>query len=216
MKKIVMILICISLSAFAVTGCGKSDKKTETTASESANVDAEQLPSIDRVRNICELATLECYYHNVAKSTKTRGTGLLNFGEKDRKFWLEYDGIARLGVKMSDVTMDISEDTITIKLPEAEILSMKVDENSLTDNSYISDKDSIFFKNKITAEDQTQAINDAQEEMKETILANESLMLSARERAQKLIENYINSLGEITGVKYTINWETAVSANSAS
>ena len=45
--------------------------------------------SLEEVFEISELATLECYYHNVAKSTKTKGTGLTHVGEKERKFWIE-------------------------------------------------------------------------------------------------------------------------------
>ena len=33
-------------------------------------------PALSQIRSICELATLECYYHNVEKSAKTKGTGL--------------------------------------------------------------------------------------------------------------------------------------------
>ena len=56
------------------------------------------VPDLGQVRSICSLATLECYYHNVAKSTKTAGGGITGIFERDRTFWIEYDGIRTLGI----------------------------------------------------------------------------------------------------------------------
>lgn len=61
-------------------------------------------PALSQIRSICELATLECYYHNVEKSAKTKGTGLAHVGEK-KKFWIEYTGVAKTEIDMSDVNM---------------------------------------------------------------------------------------------------------------
>ena len=40
------------------------------------------VPDLGQVRSICSLATLECYYHNVAKSTKTAGGGITGIFER--------------------------------------------------------------------------------------------------------------------------------------
>jgi hypothetical protein len=42
--------------------------------------------------------------------------------------------------------------------------------------------------------------------MEETVKANSALLQSARDRAQKLIENYINQLGKAVGATYEIEW----------
>ena len=80
MKKYIAILIvCImSLSLCAcANGAGQAEKtETENTVSK---------PELSQIRSICELATLECYYHNVAKSTKTKGIGLAHVGDKEVK-----------------------------------------------------------------------------------------------------------------------------------
>ena len=60
--------------------------------------------------------------------------------------------------------------------------------------------------NKITAEDQTAAIENAQKEMEESVKANSALLLRAQNRAKELIKNYIDCLGEISGVEYEIKW----------
>lgn len=160
-----------------------------------------QEPDITQIRNICNLATQKCYYHNVAKSEK-KAEHLL---EKDRKFWIEYTGIANLGIDMSKVQMKVDGADIEVTLPNAELLSISIDEETLNDNSYISSEDGLN-KNAITADDQTKAINEAQQQMKETVQGNSALLLSAQNRAKILIENYLKQLGEAVGVEYHIQW----------
>lgn len=194
-KKKGMLLIVICALAGFVCSC-----KPETKSSKVSQ------PDLSQVRSICNLATLECYYHNVAKSTKTKGQGLTHLGEKDRVFWIEYSGIAKIGIDMSKVQMSVDGDNIRITIPNAEILSMKPDESTLNEGSFIFSQDGIN-PNKITAQDQTYAVNDAQRTMEESIRDNPALLLSAQERAQKLIENYINKIGESAGITYHITWK---------
>lgn len=200
MKKYIAILIaCImSLSLCAcANGAGQAEKtETENTVSK---------PELSQIRSICELATLECYYHNVAKSTKTKGTGLAHVGEKERKFWIEYTGVAKIGIDMSEVKMDIDGTSVEITIPDAKILDKEV--KTIDEDDYISTLDSWFNKNQITADEQTQAVNDAQNEMAAAVEKNKALLVSAQERAKTLIENYVTQLGEATGIEYQIIWK---------
>lgn len=193
MKRKISLLLVFMLMISTLSGCSE---KEEATVKE---------PDITQVRNICNLATLECYYHNVARSVKESEDGISHLFEKDRTFWIEYTGVARLGIDLSKVTMGINGTDVNIILPEAEVLDISIVENSLDENSYIVSDDSIN-KNKITAEDQTEAINKAQENMKNEVKNNSSLLLSAQNRAKTLIENYIKQLGEASGVEYNIHW----------
>ena len=163
-------------------------------------------PDIMQIRSICNLATLECYYHNVAKSEKKSGSGISHIGEVDRKFWVEYTGIAKVGIDMSEVDMKIEGDKVTVFIPEAKLLSTSIFDKELNEKSYIFSGDSWFNKNKITADDQTSAIKEAQSKMEETVINNSSLLLSAQTRAQKLIENYIVQLGQLSNIEYKIEW----------
>ena len=63
------------------------------------------------------------------------------------------------------------------------------------------------FKNQITAEEQTQAINEAQTNMKNSVEENTQLLKMAQERAKDLIEQYIIQLGELSKIKYNIEWQ---------
>lgn len=64
-----------------------------------------QTPSQDQVRAICELSVMDCYYHNVAKFNKEKVQGIL-WWQKDRRFWIEYDGIVKLGIDASQVQIE--------------------------------------------------------------------------------------------------------------
>lgn len=125
---------------------------------------------------------------------------------RDRKFWIEYTGIANLGIDMSKVDMTMDGTNIKITIPNAKILSISIDKDSLNDDSFMTSQDGFINKNEITAEDQTEAIDKAQKKMEQTVKENSALLASAQERAKTLIENYINQLGDAAGEKYTIEW----------
>lgn len=194
-KKILLFVLTLSMAMSTLTGCGAISAMA-------------QEPDIAQVRSICELATLECYYHNVAKAVKEAGTSILNIGEKDRTFWIEYSGTVKLGIDMSKITMKVKGDTVTIKMPAAQVLDVTIDPDSYTEDSFVANKDGFFNKNEITSEDATKAVKAATEDMEQIATENAALLLNAEERAQKMIENYIEQLGDLTGRTYNITWET--------
>ena len=208
MKKVKWILLLlVSLLVFSLSGCEKkpsADIQEDISAEEGLRV--QNIPQIGKVKSICELATMECRYHNVAKSTKEAGTGVLHWGEKERTFWIEYTGIAEIGFQTKDIEMKQEGTNITIRLPKPYV-SCRVDSDSWTKDSYVISGDWWIQKNPITAYDQTQAIQAAQIAMEENIRNNSSLLYTAELRAKELIENYIAQIGEAAGVTYTICFE---------
>ena len=160
-------------------------------------------PEISQVRAICNLATLKTYYHNVAKIEK--GTNWIF--QKDRELWIEYTGIATIGIDMSRVEMRVEGNKVIVFLPKAKLLSIDIDDEKINEDSYFYSKDNLVFKNQITAEEQTQAINEAQTNMKNSVEENTQLLKMAQERAKDLIEQYIIQLGELSKIKYNIEWQ---------
>jgi len=225
MKKIKLTAVLLSLvclySACSVsietkeTTAAETTTATTTTATETSVTEVElmesQKPNITQIRSICKLATLSCYYHDVAKSVKEAGTGIWHKGEKDRKFWTEYTGVAKIGVDMSKGHMEIEDKTktVTIYIPEAEILSIKVDETSVADPIVEGDDSILWYKNEISADDITGAVKDAQDDITAQIQNNSTILVNAQDRAKELIENYIVRLGQATDVKYKIVWKDA-------
>ncbi len=159
-------------------------------------------PELSQIRAICNLATLKTYYHNVAKLEKKKDWIL----QKDRDLWIEYTGITTIGIDMSKVEMKVENEKVTVTLPMAKLLSIDIDEDKIDQKSYVYSQDNIVFKNEITAKDQTEAIKQAQDNMKKEVEENPQLLKIAQERAKDLIERYIKQLGELSGNTYKIEW----------
>ncbi len=214
MKKKWICYLISMLCLVHLTGCAAEPQTDEgsteaMTAEETTEAEISlNVPEITQIRTICELATLECYYHNVAKATKEKGSGFTHWGEIDRTFWIQYKGTAKIGVNMSDVAMTTENGVYTITIPKAEILSITVDPESFTEDSYIFSEDG-WNPNHITADDQTRAIEAAQSNMRETVLNNSALLLNAQNRAKKLIENYIDQLEAASNTNFVVRWNYA-------
>lgn len=192
MKKFLSILLA-SITLLSLSACGQS-----TAEPESQHIIE---PKVSQMKSICELATLECYYHNVAKYKEEDAEGFLLW-KKDKHFWIEYSGVVRIGIDASLVNITIENNTVSITLPEAEVLSCRVDSSSLSQDSYIVDKNSAA----ITAEDEIYAFNEAQEYLKNCAANDRALLIEAQQRAQTLLEEYIINIGNAVGQEYTIHW----------
>lgn len=186
-------LILITAICFLCAACSNADNMD--------NLKKEIAPQVSQMKSICELATMKCYYHNVAKYEQKDATGAL-WWKKDRKFWVEYSGIVTIGIDTSLVNIEVDGENVTITIPPAKVLSCKVDEKTLTDDSFIIAKDSA----KVEAEHQTEAFKQAQEKMQEEAGSDNILLANAQQRAQKLLEDYVNNIGECAGKTYNINW----------
>ena len=189
MKKVLTIIAVLSM-LLMTSGCqqtAKIDKSLE----------------VKEMRAISELATVECYFHNVAKSNEPTNKAWFEFWKKENiKFWVEYEGIVKIGIDATQLKMEVDGETVRITLPEAIVLDAKVNPDSLNENSFYYDSKSY----KPTAAQQTEAFKQAQEEMKATAQANSALLANARENAKELLENYVKTISEATGIQYTIEW----------
>ena len=191
MKRIIAILLMLA-SLLSLCACGAASAPPAT-----------EEPQITQMRTICELATMDCYYHNVAKYyEKDADKGILGLGKKDKKFWVEYSGEVTIGLDATLVALQVSGDQVTITIPPAKVLGAKVYSDSLTTDSYIIDKDSA----DITAEDQTRVFENAQADMLAQASNDHLLLFNAQQRAQMLLEDYVTNIGNAIGVTYQINW----------
>lgn len=189
MKKLTCILISAVLT-LSLAACSDT---------EPAPVDME--PKTSQMKAICELAVMDCYYHNVAKYELKDAEGFL-WWTKDKNFWIEYSGVVTLGVDVSRVTVEVDGTKVTISIPAAEVLSCTVDSSSLTEDSYIVAKDSAA----IEAEDEIEAFSVAQADLEATASQDTALLASAQQQAQQLLEDYITNIGKATGKSYSIEW----------
>lgn len=184
-------MLLVGTVVLCLTGCGK----------ETQTVD------FSGVTSVCELATLKCYYHNVAKA-ETEASGIfakwLKTGYK--KIWTEYSGIIEYGIDISQVTVSEPDKNgvVTVTMPDAQVLNVDVDEDSLgtplTDTGFLTS---------VTTEEKTTTLAGAQEAMEQQAKENTEMLSQAKARAKTLIEEYIKNVGESIGEEYTVEWKDA-------
>lgn len=184
-------MLLVGTVVLCLTGCGKEI----------------QTADFSGVTSVCELATLKCYYHNVAKA-ETEASGIfakwLKTGYK--KIWTEYSGIIEYGIDISQVTVSEPDKNgvVTVTMPDAQVLNVDVDEDSLgtplTDTGFLTS---------VTTEEKTTTLAGAQEAMEQQAKENTEVLSQAKARAKTLIEEYIKNVGESIGEEYTVEWKDA-------
>lgn len=67
----------------------------------------------------------------------------------------------------------------------------------------------IYDKNsaKASADDQTEAYKQAEEEMEKKAANDSALLVQVQQRVQSLLEDYVKNMGEVLGKEYTITWD---------
>ena len=184
-------MLLVGTVVLCLTGCGK-----ET-----------QTADFSGVTSVCELATLKCYYHNVAKA-ETEASGIFAKWLKNgyKKIWTEYSGIIEYGIDISQVTVSEPDKNgvVTVTMPDAQVLNVDVDEDSLgtplTDTGFLTS---------VTTEEKTTTLAGAQEAMEQQAKENTEMLSQAKARAKTLIEEYIKNVGESIGEEYTVEWKDA-------
>ena len=228
-KKIIATVMIMTLLTASICSCGKKhhhdrsgdDSKpselvqveVSVAESEDPQFTAEEWlamqPQEIQIRNICQLATLEVYFHNVAKAEKPVASGLSGTGQQPRRFWFEYSGSARVGIDMSQVTITITNDTVYVQIPHASIIgNPSIDSDSYSFDSIVVESDSSWGinPNNITAADLTSAVSDANLETREELSNDSGLMLRAETRAVELIEAYVDQISAYSNVEYNFEW----------
>ena len=186
MKKQSVAAACVTALLLLTTACGKAEEP------------ALPLPQEEQVKTICQLAVLECEYHNLAKYQDGQKVERFLWMTKGKRFWVEYSATAVLGIDADQVSMELQGDVVSITLPRARVLNCKVNGDSLSKDSYIVDKDSA----PVTAQDEVAAFQDAQDGLQKTVEADNNMMNLAQKRAEELLRNYVNSLAKATGTEY--------------
>lgn len=189
MKKQSVAAACMTALLLLTTACGK------------AEAPALPVPQEGQVKTICQLAVLECEYHNLAKFEQKDASKFL-WMIKDKRFWVEYSATAVLGIDADQVSMELQGDVVSITLPRAQVLDCKVNGDSLSKDSYIVDKASA----PVTAEDEVYAFQEAQDGLQKTVEADNNMMNLAQTRVEDLLRNYVNSLAKATGTEYQVEF----------
>lgn len=167
-------------------------KPIDTTISESG------------IQRICELATLDCYYHNADEWEKSAN----RFGYGAKKLWIEYDGMVRVGINGDKIKIsEPDNNVITVTVPDAIILGDDFDESSCNEIDCESPLWHVIpLYNSVNTADRQKALDEAQEKMVESASNNRMILDEAKERAKKIIEKNILAIGEASGIQYTVKF----------
>ena len=190
MRKKIVSMVLAAVMCMTCISCGQKEQKMV------------EEPKVSQVKAICELAVMDCYYHNVAKYFEEDASGIWLW-KKDKKFWIEYSGVVRIGIDASQVQMEVKDKQVEITMPKARVMNCTVDAATLNTDSFIVASDSA----KVEAEDQTKAFREAQKNMEEEASGDSALLAAAQQRAQNLLEKYVKNVGSVTGTEYTIIWK---------
>lgn len=182
MRKVLLFLCIFFMMAFC--SCSKSESAL----------------TLNDMKKIGELSTLNVYCYNVAKDKEKAGS----FLQKERDIWIEYEGSVKYGIDFDKIKTEISGNVVKITLPEPKVTFADVNEGTV--QCYISN-DGWLIKNEVSFETQSKMLTKAQSDMKEKSESNEKYLNLAIERAKPIIENYVDKFGELAGVEYEIKWK---------
>ena len=153
--------------------------------SESTQIDAVILQN--QLTEIRELATVTYVYTNMAQFESSSDFYGMKVPFTTKSFILTYDGTIKAGVDLDSAEVDIHGSSVTVVLPEAQILSHEIDEDSV---EVFDEKTSIF--NPFTVEDFTSFQADQKAAMEERALSL-GLLEEARRKAVSSVEQLLSA-----------------------
>ena len=184
MKKISSLIMAV-VTVFSLAACAQKEEKP-------AELDVSQMKAI------CDLAVMDCYYHNVAKFKEEDAAGAL-WWKKDKHFWVEYDTVVTLSIDASLVEIAVDGTDVTITLPAATVQGGGIDSETF---SYIVAKGSA----PIVSDDEQYALVAAKQDLMNRVKSDTALLDSAQQRAKELLTQYIENIGEEMGQEYNVTW----------
>ena len=152
---------------------------------ETTELDAVVLEN--QLTGISELASVTYSYTNMAQFKNSSEFYGMKVPFTTKSFILTYDGVIKAGVDLSAVEVRVSGTAVTVKLPEAAILSHEIDEDSV---EVFDEKTSIF--NPFTVEDMA-AFQADQKQAMEAKALDKGLLTEAAEKAKISVEALLSA-----------------------
>lgn len=187
-----------------------ADLKAQIQELEEMPVSTEQIrPEVNLINlktqivDIGELASVEYIFSNTSrfKDAETTKKGKTKWGT-EKSFLVECDGVIKAGIKLEAIIMEVKEQEkkILIYLPEAEILSYEIDEDSV---KVLEEESGIFTE--ITVEDKVKFDADVKESMKSRAIEN-GILEKAQKNAEAIIERIVTADAAIRD-EYTVEFK---------
>jgi len=156
----------------------------------------------DKTIDISELVTAEYAFTNAAKFTSTKHIAVLPESWTQKSFVQRWDGIIKAGINLKGVNVSISGKTITVEIPDADIISYEIDKDSV---EILDEKNNVF--NPITVKDKVNFDKETAYDMKAKAVKN-GLLDRAQENAENTIENIIRvGIGKLKNIQNIYDYE---------
>ena len=153
-----------------------------------------------QTKEISELTSAEYLFTNAARFTDTKDIAAIFDWMTEKSFVQKWDGAIKAGVDLTDVSVKVNNQVITVYLPKAEILSYEVDYDSV---EVLDEKNNVF--NPISVDDKNNFDKETAEEMKARAIEN-GLLEKAQKNAENIIKNLLMAAVENIQ-EYTIEFE---------
>lgn len=153
----------------------------------------EEPPALDavvlesRLTEISELASVTYSYTNMAQFENSNDFYGVKVPFTTKKFILTYDGVIKAGIDLSQAKVEVVGGEVRVRLPEAQILSHEMDENSV---EIFDEKKSIF--NPFNVEDFTTFQAEQKKVMEEKALER-GLLEEAQAKAEDSVRLLLSS-----------------------
>lgn len=152
------------------------------------------------LKEVKELTTLKYHYKNVASFESSQQFQGIKLPFTTKSFLYTYEGDINAGVDLDQANASVDENNkiITIKLPDAKILSHDIDEDSIM---IFDEKNSVF--NPMELEDYTN-FRKEEEAKVEKEAVKKGLLKQASQQTDKAIKEILN-INPIIAEEYTIS-----------
>ena len=153
------------------------------------------------LRDIGELATQEGFFTSVQSIQKDRNVFGVTVPGTNSKYIFSYDGVVKAGLNFDEIEFDVDEDSkaVRVVMPEARILNVTVDENSLV---IYNETKNVFSPLKVT--DLNRSMIEMKKEITEKAIHN-GILKSARSNAEVLIRGFL--INTFPADTYTMTFE---------
>ena len=153
------------------------------------------------LKDMGELVTQAGYFTNVQSSTSTRQLFGMDIPFTTSKYIYSYDGVVKAGLDFAgiEVQVDDANRTVTVLLPEIEILDVNIDNDSL---KIYDESQSIFTPLHISD------VNEAQIELKEQVrqtAIDNGILEEAEKNTRTIISGFLSGTMDLKN--YTIQFE---------
>ena len=201
MAIVALIVVLIAVTAVATYSLKDWFDKRTPVIEEKTEIDITTIE--ESIRSIAELATLSYTYTDVCTFSDQKTMSFfgmeLTLPGTTKSFIICYDGNMKIGIDASQISVRVYGERITLSMPQAQVLSHAIDEDSV---QLLDEKSGLF--NPISVTDYTGFITERKQEMEDKARSND-LFTQAQDNAEMQLKALLLTLPGIAG-EYTIDF----------